>query len=304
LKILIADDDPISRRLLEATLARLGHEVLAVPDGLEALSSLLAADGPRMAILDWMMPGLDGLAVCRAVRHRTSPYAWLILLTSRDRHEDMLAGLEAGADDFLTKPLSVVELQARLRSGARVLDSQESLLAAQEALRLEAIRDHLTGLWNRRMILDQLGRELHRAAHEKRSLAVVLVDLDHFKAVNDTHGHAAGDTVLREAAARMRVALRDYDFIGRYGGEEFLILLPGCDGESARLVAERVRMRVASSPIGFGASNVSITVSLGVAWTGTSREAAASLIDAADAALYRAKALGRDRVEILDGEHA
>lgn len=304
MKILIADDDPISRRLLEATLARLGHEVLAVPDGLEALSSLLAADGPRMAILDWMMPGLDGLAVCRAVRHRTSPYAWLILLTSRDRHEDMLAGLEAGADDFLTKPLSVVELQARLRSGARVLDSQESLLAAQEALRLEAIRDHLTGLWNRRMILDQLGRELHRAAHEKRSLAVVLVDLDHFKAVNDTHGHAAGDTVLREAAARMRVALRDYDFIGRYGGEEFLILLPGCDGESARLVAERVRMRVASSPIGFGASNVSITVSLGVAWTGTSREAAASLIDAADAALYRAKALGRDRVEILDGEHA
>jgi diguanylate cyclase (GGDEF)-like protein len=301
MRLLIADDDPVSSRLLEATLQRLGHEVVKVSNGSDALASLLADDGPRLAILDWMMPGLDGPTVCRRVRERPSPYVYLVLLTARGRHEDMIYGLDSGADDFLTKPLNPAELQARLSSGARIVESESRLLAAQEALRAEATRDHLTGLWNRRMVFGQLGREVRRANHERRTLAVVMADLDHFKSINDSHGHTAGDAVLKEAAQRMRSALRDYDFIGRYGGEEFLILLPGCDVEAARDVAERVRVNVSSEPIAAGNATVTVTVSLGVACTEPGCETANGLIEAADAALYRAKASGRNRVETADG---
>jgi len=297
-RILIADDDALSRRMLEATLQRLGHDVVSVEDGTAALTVLLQEDAPRMAILDWVMPGADGLDVCRAVRERSARYVYLMLLTAQDRRENMVAGLEAGADDFLTKPCQGSELQARLRSGGRVLELQEKLLEAQEALRLEAARDHLTGLWNRRMILDQLHRELRRAAHEQRPLAIVLVDLDHFKVINDTHGHAAGDEVLQETARRIRSAMRDYDFIGRYGGEEFLLLLPGCEAYSAGDVAERVRAGIAAKPAQAAGVIMPVRASLGVAWTTSGTAGPSVLIQAADEALYRAKALGRDRVEV------
>ena len=288
-RILIADDDALSRRILEVTLQRLGHDVVTVEDGIMALTALLHEDGPRMAILDWVMPGVDGLDVCHAVRERSAKYVYMILLTAQDRREDMVAGLEAGADDFLTKPCHESELQARLRSGGRVLDLQERLLRAQEALRLEATRDHLTGLWNRRMILDQLHRELRRAAHEHRPLAVVMVDLDHFKVVNDTRGHAAG---------RIRSAMRDYDFIGRFGGEEFLLLLPGCDAASAANVAERVRAGIAARPAQIGNAVLPVSASLGVAWTTSGGIGPNVLIQEADEALYKAKTLGRNRVEV------
>jgi len=298
MRILIADDDPVSNRLLEATLQRLGHEVVAVSSGSDALSALLAEDGPRLAILDWMMPGLDGPAVCRSIRERPSPYVYVVLLTARDRREDMLSGLEAGADDFLTKPLNPVELRARLSCGQRIVESETRLLVAQAALRDEASRDLVTGLWNRRAIFEQLGRELRRATHEKRSLAVVMADLDRFKSINDSHGHATGDAVLKEAASRMRSALRDYDFIGRYGGEEFLMLLPGCDVASARDVAERVRLNVSSKPIRSEDVTLTVSVSLGVACAELGCDSAKTLIDAADAALYRAKDAGRNRAEV------
>jgi two-component system cell cycle response regulator len=297
-RILIADDDALSRRLLEVTLQRLGHEVVTVDDGTAALTVLLGDDGPRMAILDWVMPGADGLAVCQAVREASPKYVYLILLTAQDRREDMVAGLEAGADDFLTKPFNAPELQARLRSGGRVLDLQEGLLRAQEALRTQATRDHLTGLWNRRMILDHLHRELRRAAHEHRPFAIALADLDHFKVVNDTHGHAAGDELLREAARRIRSAMRDYDLVGRYGGEEFLLLLPGCDATAARDVAERVRAEIAANPAPVGDVELVVSASLGVAWTTTGDVGPSLLIQAADEALYRAKSLGRNCVEV------
>jgi diguanylate cyclase (GGDEF)-like protein len=284
--------------MLEATLERLGHDVVSVVDGAAALSLLLHDDGPRLAIVDWMMPGVDGLAVCRAVRERSPQYVYVILLTAQDRREDMLAGLEAGADDFLTKPFHSLELQARLRSGGRVLELQEGLLHAQEALRLEATRDHLTGLWNRRMILEHVDREIRRAAHEHRPLAVVMADVDHFKSINDSHGHTAGDAVLQEAARRFRSGMRDYDHIGRYGGEEFLLLLPGCDAASAGHVAERVRLEFAAKPIPIGDAVLSVSVSLGVAWMSGGPVAATTLIRAADEALYRAKGLGRNRVEV------
>jgi diguanylate cyclase (GGDEF)-like protein len=298
MRILIADDDALSRRILEATLLRLGHEVLAVVDGREAEASLRLADAPPMAILDWMMPGADGLTVCRTVRAREGAYVYLILLTARDRREDMLAALDAGADDFLSKPFHAAELHAKIRSGARVLELQASLLRAQEALRIEATSDPLTGLWNRRMILDQLGRELKRAAHERRPLALMMADIDHFKRINDAHGHPVGDTVLSGAAHRMRAALREYDFIGRYGGEEFMFVLPGCNANAARQVAERVRARIAADPFSAGDVALSVTVSLGVALTETCRLDRDQLVAAADQALYGAKALGRDRVEL------
>lgn len=296
MKILIADDDLVSRRLLERTLMALGHEVTAVGDGLSATAVLLGPDGPRVAILDWMMPGTTGLEVCRLVRERPVPYVYILLLTTRDRREDIVAGLDAGADDFLTKPFDAFELRARLRPGERIVDLQEGLIEAREALRELSIRDSLTGLWNRRMILDQLGSELSRARRDGKPLAVAIADLDHFKRVNDSFGHATGDAVLREAAKRMRSAVRDCDFIGRYGGEEFLLVLPGCDGAAGRLVAERVRGRIAAGPVQTDEGLVPTTVSLGLAWSATAVVKSDALIDAADDALYRAKAEGRNRV--------
>jgi diguanylate cyclase (GGDEF)-like protein len=295
--ILVADDSAVSRRLIEQTLEGLGYGVVLAEDGQQALDILMRPDGPRLAVVDWMMPGVDGLEVCRRVRQRTTPYAYVILLTARDRQEDVLAGLDAGADDFLTKPFDAVELRARLRSGARVLELQEALFAAMEALRHQATRDALTGLWNRGLVLDGLARELDRAEREERALSIVIADLDHFKRVNDTHGHPVGDAVLRQTAERFRTALRGYDLIGRYGGEEFLVVLPGCEEARAGRVAERLRGAVAARPIEAAGVAVAVTMSLGVACATEPGTDATALIKAADAALYRAKEQGRNRVE-------
>jgi diguanylate cyclase (GGDEF)-like protein len=295
-KILIADDDRVSQRLLQATLAKLGHEVAAVSGGAAALSALLEADAPRLAILDWQMPDMDGLAVCRTVRADAPAYVYVLLLTSRDRQEDRTLAYEAGVDDFLSKPLDVADLRSRLRVGERVLELQAKLLVIQEALRHEATHDHLTGLWNRRMILDTLGRLLDKSIEDQQPLAVALADIDHFKQINDRHGHAAGDAVLREAAARMRMVLRGDDAIGRYGGEEFLLVLPDCDRDAAVTVVDRARLGVVGRPIDVGDLSLDVSVSAGVSWA-SGRVEASALIQAADEALYRAKSGGRNRVE-------
>jgi|CXWL01.1.fsa_nt_gi diguanylate cyclase (GGDEF)-like protein len=296
MRILIAEDSAVSRELLVATLEGFGHEVVAVKDGVAALEALLAPDGPHLAILDWMMPGLDGLEVCRQVRWRATHYVYLILLTACDRHENMLAALDAGADEFLTKPFKAAVLRARLRSGARILRLEANLRSAQNLLLEQATRDHLTGLWNRRVVLDRLEKERAQVEREGRPLAIVLADLDRFKSINDTQGHAAGDAVLRQAAKRMQGQLRDCDSIGRYGGEEFLIVLPGCDLAAASQIAERIRAAIAGDPMRHGEVLLPVTVSLGVVSTLLSGDTA-SLIHFADEALYRAKAGGRNRVE-------
>ena len=301
-RILIADDDPVSRHALEGTLQRMGYEVLVLTDGTQAVQALLAVDGPRLAILDWMMPGPDGLEVCRRVRDGAPHYVYIIILTSRDRREDILAAYDAEADDFLTKPFEIVELRARLRSGERVLALQERLLSIQEALRHEATRDALTGLWNRRMILEQLNREVHRASRDGEALAVTVADLDHFKAVNDRYGHVVGDAVLRAASDRMRSVLRSYDFIGRYGGEEFLIILPTCEAGLALSIAERARRAMSGASLAVDGKDIPLTVSLGVACSAKATSDPSALIHAADQALYRAKAAGRNRVEIQPTE--
>ena len=296
MRILIADDDAMSRKLLESTLVKLGHEVIAVSDGTHAMNVLNSEDGPDFAILDWMMPGMDGVTVCREVRKRPGRYVYIILLTALTASSDMVTGLESGADDFLSKPFKALELRARLRSGARVLDLQSGLLETQRALHQAATCDDLTGLWNRRMILEQLDRELNRTVHESQPLAVAIADIDLFKKINDSYGHAAGDSVLRAVAATLKAELRNYDFIGRYGGEEFLILLSGCNAIAGIDIAGRICKAIAATPVDTGTIQVAITLSIGLSSTAEVGFDPATLIAAADAALYRAKANGRNRV--------
>jgi two-component system, cell cycle response regulator len=306
-KILLAEDSVFARQLLRDTLAAGGYEVVLAEDGERAWQALQGADAPSLALIDWMMPGLDGLEVCRRVRAAArEPYVYIIILTGRERPQDVVEGLAAGADDYLKKPFDNQELHARIRTGRRMVELHQQLIAAREALREQATTDALTGIANRRTILETLGRELERARRAGTSCAVVFVDLDHFKRVNDTHGHAAGDAVLRQAASTMRSTLRPYDLLGRYGGEEFVVVLPGCDVAGARAVAERLRAAVAAAPTVTGELTLRVTCSLGVAVgggaTGVDRE---RLLSAADAALYRAKQAGRDRVAVDgdDGPH-
>lgn len=300
MKVLIAEDDVVSRRLLEATLIRWGYEVIVTRDGSEAWQALQQSDPPPLAILDWMMPGLDGVEVCRLIRQRGhEPYIYLILLTTKSLKENIIEGLDAGADDYLTKPFNPSELQVRLRAGTRILTLQAELIKARETLRIQATHDPLTGVWNRRAILDMLANELMRAEREQTVVAVAMADLDHFKRINDTYGHAAGDATLCEAANRMRSFLRPYDAIGRYGGEEFLIVLPGCTTQDAAKLAERLCINIGHEALKFAGTQLVVTSSFGVAGSDVILVLdPASLIRAADMALYRAKACGRNRVEL------
>jgi diguanylate cyclase (GGDEF)-like protein len=254
-----------------------------------------------MAILDWMMPGMDGIQVCKAVRERTQqPYVYILLLTAKSLKEDLLAGLNAGADDYLTKPMDPQELELRLRTGRRILDLQSELIAAREGLHLQATQDSLTGVSNRRAVFESLQSELFRAVRQHIPLGVILADLDHFKSINDTRGHGAGDTVLREAASRMVAALRPYDHLGRYGGEEFLIVAPGCSLEDALGVAERLRLALLAAPVETRSGNIEISASFGVISSAQFGHVDAdALIQAADEALYQAKAAGRNCVQAV-----
>jgi len=300
MKALIAEDDSISRRMLEAFLVKWGYEVLAVSDGEEAWGILQGNDAPRLAILDWMMPGRDGIDICRSVRQRKGrAYIYIILLTARGQKEDIVAGLEAGADDYVTKPFDPYELRARLRAGRRIVELQEQLLQAREALRDQASRDPLTGLWNHGTILAILRKEVARASREHTPFAVAMADIDRFKIINDTYGHPAGDAVLCETSRRLRGALRTYDSLGRYGGDEFLAVVPGCDAEGAARFAESFRARIDRKAVETPDGMIPITLSLGVAALDNLQGMRAeTVVRIADAALYRAKIAGRNCVSL------
>jgi diguanylate cyclase (GGDEF)-like protein len=300
MRILIAEDDPVSRRLLEAKLVKWGYDVVVTCDGDEAWEALRSEDAPRLAVLDWMMPGVDGVGICRRIRQEArEPYTYIILLTALQCDEDIVTGMEAGADDYITKPFKANELKVRLRAGRRIIDLQKELIEAREALREQATHDPLTGLWNHEEILGIMGRELCRAERQGGSVSVVMADLDHFKEVNDTYGHMAGDAVLRLTAGKMLSMMRGYDSVGRYGGEEFMIVLPGCDREGAAAFAERLRLRIERDPVDVPEGVIRVTSSLGVATFSTGQERdMTSLVKNADSALYRAKKNGRNRVEI------
>ena len=291
MKILIAEDDMTSRLLFGATLKKLGHSVTAVEDGRKAWDAW-RQDSYPLLISDWMMPNVDGLELCRMIRAEHSlQYTYVILLTAMDSKGSYLEGMDAGADDFITKPFDEELLAARLRVAERIL-------GLHKKLHIEATHDRLTGVWNRAAIVDYLQRALQRAAREGSCIAVIVADLDHFKRVNDTLGHAAGDIVLQEAARRMQLALRPDDHIGRYGGEEFLIAVSGCDSSQTMILAERIRRAINATPAISDGVEIPITVSLGVAMGGGGQgEDASRIIATADEALYRAKKAGRNRVE-------
>ncbi len=300
MKILIADDDALSRRLLEKTLERAGYVVTAVENGRQAVDQLVRQDAPRLALLDWMMPEIDGTGVCREVRRRRDHgYVYMVLLTSKESKEDIVTGLRSGADDYLTKPFNAEELKARLRTGRRILDLEDRLVEAREQMRFKATHDHLTSLWNRGVILDLLHRELTRSARDKSSIALLLCDIDHFKTVNDTHGHVIGDEVLQEIAHRFLSSVRSYDCVGRYGGEEFLIVLIGCEPSFAMMRAEEIRKAMAAHPIQTSNGPVKVTISSGLLlsrdWGPRPIE---ELLSEVDAALYAAKSAGRNCIKL------
>lgn len=297
-RILIAEDSGPSRLVLERTLGKWGYEVISCKDGEAAWAELQKPDAPRMAVLDWMMPGYTGPEICQMLRKRgAEPYTYVLLLTSRTQKEDLVQGMDSGADDYVTKPFDQAELQVRIRAGMRLLELQMELVEARERLRELAMRDALTGVYNRRWILEVLEREQSRARRESVPVGIMMLDLDHFKSVNDTYGHAAGDAVLQEAARRLSASVRPYDGVGRYGGEEFLVVLPGCDEAALCSRADAVRQVMCNSVIEAGDNRLTVTASFGcTVMRPTDRVPAAEAIRHADEALYEAKRQGRNRV--------
>jgi two-component system cell cycle response regulator len=302
MKALVADSDPDRLRQLEGWLGRWGYDVTLVKNGVEAWSRLESEGAPVLAVLAWRMDGMPGIDVCRRLRLQPElPTAYVLLVTDGRDAEDLLDGLNAGADDFLISPLDAVEAKARVRTGARIVEVEQALRASQAALRVQSTRDAVTGTWNRGAILDLLHKEKERSRRKSGSVAVVVADLDAFGLVNEALGTPVGDEVLREAARRLSSTLRPYDAVGRYGGGQFLIVLPGSDGLGALTVAERVRESFSKRPVATSAGPVTVTLSLGVASQGgESATDANALLRAADVALKRARLGGRNRAALAD----
>ena len=299
MKTLFAEDDPVSRRLVEKLLVQWGYEVVIAKDGEEAWWVLQREDAPRLAILDWMMPGMSGPQICREVRKRLGePYVYILLLTAKSQKQDTVEGMEAGADDYLTKPFDPDELRVRLRAGRRILSLQEHILSMQDAMRFPATHDPLTGLWNREAIVGMLR---HKLAHDRRDapIGVILVDIDGFGHMNNTYGSQASDAVLREAARRLRSGIRLYDSVGRYGKSEFLVLVPACYSSEVVTEAENLRARIEREPVDVLGCTIAVTVSIGVATTEEIKGAdSLVLLEAAGEAVRRAKIRGRNQVEL------
>jgi len=302
-RVMVVDDSPIYQHLIAAHLREWGFEVIAAHNGLEAWEILRRPGAPALALIDWVMPGMDGVELCRKLRAEgaSERYVYTILLTAKKSRADLLKAMEAGVDDFLAKPFDEMELKARLLVGKRLVDLHKELIVAREAMRAAATSDALTGLSNRREALDFLRRELSRASRERRPVSIILADLDNFKRINDQYGHLVGDEVLIEVAKRLRAGVRCYDRVGRYGGEEFLLVMPGCDLVSAFTRADHIRALISSTPIQMAAGTTSVTVSMGLAVAEVGAESEVQeLLGQADRGLYKAKRDGRDRVEHVD----
>ena len=295
MRALVADDDTASRLLLQRMLTKWGYDVVTASEGEEAWNILTGDNSPDLAVLDWMMPGLDGVEVCRRIRalDLSSP-PYLILLTSRGDKQDIAPGLESGASDYVQKPFDHDELRARLLVGRRFAELNSKLLETQRELQRQALTDPLTHIMNRRAILGRLTEELARAPRQGLPLSIGVMDIDHFKLVNDRYGHAGGDSVLQTVVERSLRALRAYAALGRIGGEEFLIVMPGVGARDASIVLERIRHSIRQTIIELQSAEITVTVSIGGAVNGG--ETPEELLHLADEALYRAKGEGRDRV--------
>jgi len=295
--VLVADDDLVFRTLLQSSLPRWGYKATLVEDGFAAWREIQGEHGPRLLLLDWMMPGIDGVEICRRVRAQQHElYTYILVLTSKHDKRDAIFALDAGADDYITKPFDAHELRARMQVGRRILQLQDEVLRSREQLRSQAMLDSLTGLCSRRSIFQSLSDEAARSKRTGVPLGLLMLDLDNFKTINDTHGHLAGDCVLAQVADRMVSVVRPYDHTGRYGGDEFLIVLPDCPADLLATVAERIRARIADQPVITVGARIEVTVSIGGAIaTPDSLLQPENAIRIADAALYRAKRAGRNR---------
>jgi diguanylate cyclase (GGDEF)-like protein len=298
-KILVAEDDPVSLRLLQACLVEWGYQVTSATDGRKALEVLQSPESPRLAILDWIMPGMDGVEVCREVRKRNKgSYIYILMLTAKVRKQDIVESFESGADDYLIKPYDPHELRARLRAGRRILDLQEQLVSAHRLIEAQMTVDPLTGVWSRNEILDILKLQLTRSSQSALPMSLVVANIDHFQDITATFGPVARDAVLREVARRFRSVLRPPDSIGRSVADEFVMVLPGCDAPAAASLAEKFRARVDRRAVDTSEGVIAVTVSLGVVVTPSQN--ALDLDTAwrlATEAVSRAKANGENRVE-------
>lgn len=293
-RVLIAEDDTVTRLILKHWILRWGYEIVIVDNGADAWNVLQQERPPEVVILDWKMPGIDGIELCRRLRDRSrSYYHYILMVTSSNDEQDVVHALESGADDCLGKPFSEAELRARLLVASRILALQNELIHAREELRGQAMRDGLTGLWNRSAFMDLFKRELQRADRTNGHTGLLLLDLDNFKQINDTYGHLVGDQVLREVARRLCNNVRSYDFVGRYGGEEFFIAFPGSNRESLCERAETIRKAICREPVQVRQLEVPITLSVGAA-VATSDQSISDVLAIADAGLYKAKDSGRN----------
>ena len=305
MKILIAEDDSGTRSILKKIAEEHGYETIEAKNGYDACKIFKKENADiYIAIIDWLIPEIDGIKFCKYIRNScVEHYVYVLFLTSKRNIEDIVKGLDAGGDDYMTKPFSRREFIARIRVARRFVDLEHSLSEANKELKILATTDSLTGMLNRRCLMERLKNEIFRAAREKKSCCLIMIDIDHFKMVNDTLGHKAGDKVLVEIAARIMAELRPYDVVGRYGGEEFLIGIPCADVKKGMNVAERIRVSIFKKPFQAGSDKeLKITASLGVTSVIpiTDEDNVELILDAiigdVDKALYMAKESGRNRV--------
>ena len=260
MRVLIAEDDTATRLLLQQWVREFGFDPVLAVDGEDAWGLLRQGDAPRLLVVDWQMPRLDGVNLIRRVRFAAnqSCYPFILMTSSRSDPENVIEVLEAGADQFLAKPFEKMQLRARLAVGARIVAMQEKLMQKNDALRVQAAKDPLTGLLNRAEFLDLFKKELSRAGRAKQQTGLMILDVDHFKGVNDSHGHLVGDMVLQEIAQRLYRGVRSYDFVGRYGGEEFFIFLSNCGRSALWNRAEQIRESICAEPIQVGDLDIGV----------------------------------------------
>jgi len=297
MRVLVAEDDAVSRKILEASLRRWGHDVIAVDNGDDAWRILTGDDPPRIAVIDWMMPGLDGPEVCEQLRKRENqPFTFVLILTAKDNTNDIVSALNSGADDYLTKPYHPQELRSRLGAGIRLVNLTLELEDANRKLFEAAHTDFLTHIPNRSAILARLTDQISRSKRSNTPFVVALGDIDHFKLFNDEHGHKTGDDVLIQVAERLEDVKREYDAVGRYGGEEFLLVLDDVDEDSILPVADRFRLSICEKPIESDGQLLRVAMSIGALWVPPENALGVDiLLHEADELLYRAKAEGRNR---------
>ena len=307
MKFLVVEDDAISRLILKKTLEKQGYKIILAENGKKGWEIFQKEkENIYLIIVDWIMPEMDGLKLCKKIRaSNLNHYVYIIFLSAKGEKKDIITGLEAGADDYLTKPFEPLELLSRIKVGLRIIALEQKLKEINQKLQFLAITDELTGILNRRAILERLKEEIHRAKRENYTLAIIMADIDHFKKINDEYGHPLGDRVLIETVNRLKTSMRPYDLIGRYGGEEFLIIIPRVDKEKAIAIAERLRKSICKRPFEIDNQKLNVTISLGVTTVNPLLTPKMELliekgIKAADNALYQAKTKGRNCVVYED----